>query len=115
MAAFTVADGDDLLQPIDFGQPGDRWRLDDYNITMQVKAPGTALALIEASTANGKLAIVNARDRRAEINIAWSEIADTGLGSFEFDFEMINKTTGVRTHTDIHTLTIRRTVTKTGA
>lgn len=115
MAAFTVANGDDWLQPFDFGAVGDRWRLDDFDIALHVKAPGSDVVLIEATTLDGKLAITDAAARRAEVNIGWSVIADTGLGSFEFDFEMINRVTGIRTHSEIHTLTIRRTITSTGA
>lgn len=115
MTTFMVANGDDWLQPFDFGYPGDRWRLDDWDIALHVKAPDSDVVLIQATTSDGKLVITDAQERRAELNIGWSEIADTGVGSFEFDFEFVNKVTSIRMHSEIHTLTIRRTITLTGA
>ena len=115
MAAFTVANGDDWLQPFDFGFPGDRWRLDDYDIYADFKAPGSDVVLITASTLNGKLIITDAVARRAEINVGWSEISDTGVGTLSFDLYLINRGTERRTHSEIHTLTIRTSITYVGA
>ncbi|RFC66436.1 hypothetical protein DYI37_03055 [Fulvimarina endophytica] len=111
MAAFTVADGTDWLQTLVFGGPNDRWRLDDYDITMHVKRSGQAEVLIDANLDNGKLVIANAAGRRLEINVGWSDIFAAGPGPFVFDVYFVDRATDIRSRSGPHTITITPAIT----
>lgn len=111
MATFTVAAGTDWIDTIVFGSANDRWRLDDYDIWLQVKKPGDATVLIECSTADGRLVISDPAARRLEINVGWAEIDDISPGPFEFDLLLQNKTTEIRSRSGPHNLSITRGIT----
>ena len=111
MAAFTVADGTDWLQTLVFGGANDRWRLDDYDIALHIKQGGQAAVLVELTTANGKLVVSDPIGRRLEVNVGWSEIDAVGPGPFVFDILFDNKTTGIRSRSGPHTLTITSAIT----
>ena len=106
MATFTVAAGTDWIDTIVFGTVNDRWRLDDYDIWLQVKKAGSAVAELELTTANGKLVISDAAARRLEINVGWEEIEEKAPGPFIFDILFQNKATEVRSRSGPHTLSI---------
>lgn len=106
MATFTVAAGTDWIDTIVFGSVNDRWRLDDYDIWLQVKKAGDDTVLLELTTANGKLVISDAAARRLEINAAWPEIEAIEPGPFVFDILLENKTTEVRSRSGAHTLSV---------
>lgn len=111
MTDFTVSDGTDWLQTLVFGAPTDRWRLDDYDIALHVKAPNSAAVLLDLSTANGKLVITDPVARHLEVNVGWSEIDAVGPGPFVFDVLFENKTTEVRARSERHSLTITSAIT----
>ena len=113
MADFTVSDGTDWLQTLAFGGTYERWRLDDYDLYLQVKTePGEAAEVkIEATTANGKLVIADPVARRLDINVSWSEVEAAGPGPFIFDVLFVNRTTDLRHRSERHTLTITQAVT----
>jgi hypothetical protein len=111
MTAFTVSDGTDWIQRLVFGAPSDRWRLDDYDITLHVKAAGDASVLLDLSTENGKLVIVDPVARHLEVNVGWSEIEAIGPGPFVFDVLFENRTTEVRARSERYTLTITDAIT----
>lgn len=111
MAAFTVAAGTDWIDTIEFGSTVDRWRLDDYDIHLHVKRPGSGTVLLDLTTANGKLVIADARWRRLEVNVGWAEIEELEPGPFEFDILLENKSTAVRSRSGPHTLSITRGIT----
>ncbi len=106
MATFTVAAGTDWIDTIVFGTVNDRWRLDDYDIWLQVKKAGDATVLLELTTGNGGLVISDARARRLEINAGWALIEAIEPGPFVFDFLFENKTTAERDRSGPHTLSI---------
>ena len=107
MASFTVAAGTDWIDTLVFGSGNDRWRLDDYDIWLQVKQPGGNTVLLDLSLANGKLIISDPVSRRLEVNVGWSEIeAITPSGPYSFDVLFENKTTLVRSRSGPHTLSI---------
>lgn len=106
MAAFTVAAGTDWIETLVFGSVEERWRLDDYDIWLQVRRRADNAILLDLSTANGKLMISDPTARRLEVNVGWSEIDDVSPGPFEFDLLFENKTTQVRSRSEIHTLNI---------
>ena len=106
MAAFTVAAGTDWISTMVFGSSADRWRLDDYDIWAHVKRAGDATALIELDTGNGKLVISDPITRRLEINVGWDEIEEIAPGPFEFDVLLEHKTTGIRSRSGPHDLTV---------
>lgn len=106
MATFTVAAGTDWIDTIVFGTVNDRWRLDDYDIWLQVKKAGDATVLLELTTANGKLVVADAPGRRLEINAGWEEIEAIEPGPFAFDILFKNKATDVRSRSGPHTLSI---------
>lgn len=112
MADYQVKNGEAWLQPFQWGQPNDRWRLDDYHIYMQLKIGDDVTIRHEASTLNGGIIITDAVARRMEVNVAWADIAAAGAGPFVFDFLFINKTTAVREHSEIFTLEIVGVVTE---
>ncbi|MBD3847116.1 hypothetical protein IED13_15510 [Bosea sp. SSUT16] len=111
MTAFTVSDGTDWIQRLVFGAPTDRWRLDDYDIALQVRSSVGAAVLLDLSTANGKLIITDPVARHLEVNVAWSEIDAIGPGPFVFDVLFSNKTTEVRARSERHNLTITDAIT----
>ena len=106
MATFTVAAGTDWIAAMQFGSVNDRWRLDDYDIWLQVKKSGDNTILLDLNTANGKLIIADPVSRRLEVNVGWSEIDDVSPGPFEFDVLLQNKTTQIRSRSGTHTLSI---------
>lgn len=113
MASFTLAEETDWIQPVIFGEPDDRWRLDDYDIYLHVaRAPGDD-PVLELSTLDGTLTISDAASRRLEINVAWNEMADL-RGGYLFDFLFIDRTTGIRTRNGPHTLAITPGITFAG-
>lgn len=111
MATFSVAAGTDWIQTFVFGSVDDRWRLDDYDIWLHVKKPGDGTVLLDLNTQNGKLIILDAPARRLEANASWSEIDAIEPGPFEFDILFQNKSTGVRSRSGSHTLSISRGIT----
>lgn len=111
MAAYTVAAGTDWLDTFVFGTVSDRWRLDDFDLHLHVKKPGDNAVLLDLKTANGKLIITDPIARRLEVNVGWDEIEAIEPGPFEFDILFENKTTGVRSRSGSHTLTITRGIT----
>ncbi|WP_341989750.1 hypothetical protein [Azorhizobium sp. AG788] len=114
MATFTVAAATDWISVLALGSVGDRWRLDDYDIFAEVKAPGDDEVLIDMSLANGRLIISDPVSRRLEINVGWALIeplASVFPASFEFDFMFVNRTTEVRWRGETHTLLITRGIT----
>lgn len=111
MAIYSVAAGTDWLDTFVFGSVEDRWRLDDYDIYLQVKMPGDDAVLLDLTTANGKLVITDPVARRLEANVGWAEIEAIEPGPFEFDILFDNKTTDVRSRSGPHTLTITRGIT----
>ncbi len=111
MGTFSVASGTDWIGTLAFGSTGDRWRLDDYDIWLQVKRPGDDAVLLDLNTANGKLVISDPVARRLEINVGWSEIEDLTPGALEFDILMQNKTTEIRSRSGPYTLSITSGIT----
>lgn len=112
MDGSQVRAGTDWIEVFTLGAPGDRWRADDYDLFLEVKRPGETTALIEASTANGRIVIVDGRSRRIEINVGWELIAAIEPGPFEYDILAANKSTGRRRRTPIVLLTILRGITQ---
>lgn len=111
MAAFTVAAGTDWIDTMVFGSSSDRWRLDDFDIWMHVKKAGDSSVLLELSSADGRLFVSDALARRLEINVGWPQIEAVEPGPFEFDILFENKTTGVRSRSGAHALSITRGIT----
>lgn len=111
MATFTVAAGTDWIATMEFGSVDDRWRLDDYDLFLHVKRPGSAVVLLDLNLANGKLVIRDAAARLLEVNVGWSEIEALEPGPFEFDVLFDNRTTDVRSRSGSHTLSITRGIT----
>lgn len=111
MAEFTVSDGTDWLQRLVFGAPTDRWRLDDYDIAIHVKSQSSAAVLLDLTTTNGKLVIIDPVARHLEVNVGWAEIEAVGPGPFVFDALFANKTTEVRARSERHTLSITPAIT----
>jgi hypothetical protein len=111
MATFTVSAGTDWLATMIFGSVNDRWRLDDYDITMHVKKAGDSTVLLDLTTANGKLVISDPIARRLEVNVGWSEIETIEPGPFQFDVLFDNKVTDIRSRSGPHTLSITPAIT----
>lgn len=115
MAGYSVRAGTGWRETFWLGRRTDKWRADDFDIYLQIKligSDGVDGALIEASTLNGRVTIVDPVSRRVEVNIAWTEIADLQARSFEFDFLLINKATEARDRSVMHTLTVLRGITQ---
>lgn len=109
MADFAVRAGTGWRETFWLGRRTDRWRADDYDIYLQIKLPGASEAteaLIDASTEDGRIAIVDPASRRIEVNIEWTEISNLAASNFDFDFLLINKTTGLRDRSVRHTLAV---------
>ena len=106
MATFTVAAGTDWIATILVGAPGDRWRLDDYDIAAHLKRPGDDTVLLELTLANGRLVIADAMARRLEINVAWEQIEALLPGDFAFDLLFENLSTEVRSRSERHQLVV---------
>lgn len=114
MATFTVAAATDWISVLALGSVGDRWRLDDYDIFAEVKAPGDDAVLIDLSLDNGRLIISDPVARRLEINVGWALIeplVSVFPATFEFDFLFVNRTTEVRSRSEINSLVITRGIT----
>lgn len=114
MATFTVAAATDWISVLALGSVGDRWRLDDYDIFAEVKAPGDDEILIDLSLDNGRLIISDPIARRLEINVGWTLIeplASVLPAAFEFDFIFINRSTEVRSRSGLNTLLVTRGIT----
>lgn len=112
MAAFTVAAGTDWLATLLLGEPGERWRLDDYDIAAHLKRPGDDTVLLELTLANGRLVVADAAARRLEINVGWSLIEPLLPGDFVFDLLFENLSTGVRSRSGTHSLSITTGITQ---
>lgn len=111
MATFTVAAGTDWIATILVGAPGDRWRLDDYDIAAHVKRPGADDVLLELTLLNGGLVIVDALARRLEINVGWGLIEGILPGSFVFDLLFENRSTEVRSRSERYELVVTSGIT----
>lgn len=111
MATFTVAAGTDWLATTLVGAPGDRWRLDDYDIAAHLKRPGDDSVLLELTLANGRLIISDAPGRRLEFNIGWELIEPLLPGDFIFDLLFENRSTEVRSRSERHELVITSGIT----
>lgn len=111
MADFTVRQGTDWIASIIFGEPEERWSLDDYNLVMQVVAAGETESLMELTLANGGLVIADARSRRVEINASAELMNSLPIGDYEFDILFINRTTELRSGSDVFTLSVVRGIT----
>lgn len=112
MATFSVAAGTDWIVALTLNPSGERWRLDDYDLWLQVKAPGSDTALLDLGLDSGALHIADPIARRLEINVAWPNMAPLDAGTYEFDVLMENRTTGIRVRSETNTLTITRGITK---
>jgi hypothetical protein len=111
MATFTVAAGTDWIQTFRFGSSVDRWRLDDYHIWLHVKKSGVSTVLLDLNTQVSGLTITDPVSRVLEANAGWDQIEEIEPGPFEFDILFENKTTGIRSRSGPHTLTITRGIT----
>lgn len=116
MASFTASYGCDWIAAVQFGSVRENNRLDDYDITADIKALNDDVVLLSMSTTDGRLIITDAVLRRMEINIGWSDLtAPLSAGTYRFDFLFTNKTTGVRERDPFngswHTLTVPAGVT----
>lgn len=114
MADYYVRAETDWRETFWLGRRTDRWRADDYDIYLQIKRPGAGIpgeVLLEASTIDGRIAVVDAKTRRLEINIGWLDMADLEASLFEFDFLLINRTTEQRDRSVTHSLTVLTGVT----
>jgi hypothetical protein len=111
MATFKVAAGTDWIATLEFGSVDDRWRLDDYDLFLHVKRPGSAVVLLDLNLDNGKLIISDAAARLLEVNVGWEEIEALEPGPFEFDVLFENRTTGVRSRSGPHSLSVTRGIT----
>lgn len=97
MASFTVSLGVDWVETFRFGQPEERWRLDDYDITVEIKQMGSNSVVQTLSTANGKLVIADPLDRILELNLGRAAIQLMGgAGDYRFDFIFQSRGTGLR-------------------
>lgn len=112
MADFTVAAQTDFIGTIIFGSKNDRWRLDDFKLTSQLKRPDEDDELVSMTLANGRLVITDPITRKLEIHIPWQEIAALTGDLFEFDIVFENRTTGRRDRSEIYTLAVTRGVTR---
>lgn len=118
MADYSVRAGTGWRETFWLGRRTDKWRADDFEIYLQIKAPGADggdAALLEASTVDGKITIVDPVSRRIEVNIDWTEIEDLEAVRFEFDFLLINKSTESRERSVTHTLQVLRGITQKDA
>lgn len=115
MAAFHAPYGAPWTQGIVFGAGNIRMRLDDWDITAEIKGPSSEAVLLSLTTDNGRLIITDPVARTMEINVGWEEIEGLGAGTFRFDFVFVNKTTEQRERDPVdgswHTLTIPKAVT----
>ena len=111
MATFSVAAGTDWIATVLVGAPGDRWRLDDYDIAAHVKRPGDDTVLLELTLLNGGLVIADALARRLEINAGWALVEAILPGGFVFDLLFQNRTTEVRSRSERHDLVVTSGIT----
>ncbi len=115
MADYFVRAGTGWRETFWLGRRADRWRADDFDIYMQIKLPGSDgadTALLEGSTLDGRIVVVDAVSRRIEVNFAWEDIAALDDRAFEFDFLLINKATEARDRSVSHSLTVLRGITQ---
>lgn len=112
MAAFTVAAGTDWLATLLLGELGERWRLDDYDIAAHLKRPGDDTVLLELTLGNGRLVVADAAARRLEVNVGWALIEPLLPGDFVFDLLFENLSTGVRSRSAPHSLSITTGITQ---
>ncbi|TDT94930.1 hypothetical protein DFO45_2688 [Azorhizobium sp. AG788] len=106
MATFEVAAGTDWIATLQVGETADRWRLDDYDIWLQARVPGTNVVLLDLSLDDGRLVISDPVARRLEINVGWADIAPLDATTLEFDLLYANRTTEIRSRGERHTLVI---------
>lgn len=114
MADFFVRAGTGWRETFWLGRKADRWRADDYDIYVHIKLPGSDEAdeaLLEGSTLDGHVTVMDPKSRRIEVNFAWEDIAELAVSKFEFDFLLINKTTEARERTATDTLSVLRGIT----
>lgn len=112
MADFTVAAGTDWIATLVVGSTADRWRLDDYDLRLQARVPGTAETLLDLSTDDGRLVISDPVARVLEVNVGWPDIRPLDATTLEFDLLYTNRTTGIRSRSERHTLTITAGITE---
>lgn len=112
--ALTVKDNEDLFLPIQIDNDAQEIRLDDYDITIQIRRTlGAGEVLLEATAANGRLAITDSTAGEIELFIARADLQTTlGIGSCVFDVQLVDKSSGFAEATPTATLTIVRGVTR---
>lgn len=113
MADFEIRSGTDWITTIEWGEAGERWRLDDYELFLQLKAVGSSSAALTLTLDNGGLVITDPIARRLEISASWEQLDELGLGVFEFDVLFVNRSTGLRDRSSVFTLSIIRGITST--
>ena len=107
--SFTVRANADWQEPFVLKQEGERWRLDDYDVEMHIKAAaGTGDPLLTLTPAAGSLVIVDPVEGRVEIFVPRESFGGDplGPGTYVFDFHLTNKTTAIQTSTETCTLVV---------
>ncbi|MGX1096504.1 hypothetical protein [Amorphus sp. MBR-141] len=92
---FTVRANADWQEPFVLKQDVERWRLDDYDVEMHIKAAaGTGTALVTLSPADGSLVIVDPVEGRVEVFVPRETFVSTlPPGSYVFDFHLTRRDT----------------------
>lgn len=110
---IVVRSNEDFFQPVVItnGLPG--WNLDDYAIEMHVKTSvEDPNILVRGSIATGELSIVDATAGEIEVFLSRQVLQDTlGLGSFVFDFQLVETITGFAESTPLVELQVIQGVT----
>ncbi len=111
MADFEVFEGADWIASIAFGEQGERWRLDDYDLYMDVVPRGSEVAQLSLALGSG-LTITNPVARVLEINVPRQTMSGLDRGDYDFDFLFTNHTTGVTDRSEPFSLLIRAGISK---
>jgi hypothetical protein len=104
---ITIRSNADWLQTFVFGSTAERWRLDDWDVEMHVKAPADLpTVLFSASTEGGDLTITDPVGRRLDLSVPRETVEAFAGRDLVFDFHRTNKSTGVQVSSETIGLSI---------